>query len=136
MKKFALTGSFTGVVYACYDENGVLCSLETSQAQLRSRQVEYIFRNAAIFFDELPQFLATTKMKSVEVVEDVTFDMFYAAFGNKEGRKKAEAAWNKMSEAEQLKAYHYIPILKTKKQISGQALPYPASYLNQARWND
>ena len=84
----------------------------------------------------LHAFLESSRLQAVEVIAKVTFNDFYEEYGVKEGKKRAEAAWNKMPEAEQVKAFLYIPKIKGIKQRNGQAMPHPITYLNQTRWND
>lgn len=68
---------------------------------------------------------------------DLTFDNFYNQYGNKVGKKRASKRWEKMSDADRVKALLFIPkYLNQLKAQSGVQMMYPESYLNAERWND
>jgi hypothetical protein len=136
MRKFIITGLFGGTVHLAYSTTGILQLIDISAASLSPKQGIYLFQNVPFELDDLQQFCHHVRLNVVEQEVELTFDMFYEAYGYKEGRKKAEAVWAKLSRAEQLKAYLYIEQLKRKKKLNGEAFPYPATYLHQARWND
>lgn len=136
MRKFVITGTYHGTVHVAYSTSGLLQLIDISAAQLTPKQSIYLFQNVPFELDDLQQFCTHAKLNVVEQEVELTFDMFYEAYNVKEGRKKAEAVWAKLSRPEQLKAYLYIEQMNRKKKLSGEALPYPATYLHQARWND
>lgn len=67
---------------------------------------------------------------------EVTFQEFYDAYGNKHKKQVAENAWKRLSKKDRVLAYQYIEKYKNKKRMDGTAMAYPATYLNQAVWND
>lgn len=138
MKKFAITGkNFTGVAFAYYSiETESLLDLQTSQAQLSLSQVNKLFKNIPVLVIELLEWCERVELNVIEVVEKVTFEEWYKDYGVLEGKKKALASWNKLDESEHIKAFLYNRVMRSKKKISGEAMPYPATYLNQQRWND
>ncbi|MDW8420128.1 MAG: hypothetical protein RML37_12025 [Chitinophagales bacterium] len=127
--------TFNGHIALTYVDGRLEC-IDTREAALDDERHRWVHSRAPLRADELPKFCAAAGFICTEVTDEVTFEAFYNAYGYKEGRKKAEAAWNRLSKAEQWKAYRYIPRIKAKKQLSGEALPYPATYLNQKRWED
>lgn len=136
MKKYQLSkDTIAGVITVGY-LNGRLELIDTSEAQLTEKQHEILFGRVPVDEDKLPAFCDWLKVVCIEVNEVISFEDFYQMYGVKEGRKKAEAIWAKMPKAEQFKAYRYTQRLKAKKSHSGEAMPYPATYLNQKRWND
>ena len=136
MIKYAITGKYEGVVNAVFDANGVLRMLDLTNATLDDKQTQYFWINMAMHKQHLQNFLTTARLQAQEAFEKVTFAQFYEAYNVKEGKKRAEAVWSRLSAADQVKAYNYIPVIRSKKQISGQAMPHPVTYLNQQRWND
>ena len=127
---------FTGWVEFTFNDTGLLTCLNMADAQVNDEQRLWLWEHRPHTEMFIQDYATKSKLTIVLKLIEVTFEQFYEAYGVKEGKKKAEAAWKKLPPAEQVKAYHYIPRLRTKKQISTEALPYPATYLNQARWND
>lgn len=127
--------TFAGHIALTYVD-GRLERIDTSEAELDDQRHEWVHSRFPLRLDKLERFCQVAGLVRTEVADEVTFEAFYNAYGYKEGRRKAEAAWNRLPKAEQIKAYRYIPRLKSKKIQSGEALPYPATYLNQQRWND
>jgi hypothetical protein len=137
MKTYIATSlKFTGGVEYTFNAEGILVCIDMRDATLTEEQRLYLWFNRPRSVNHVETFAVAASLMITEKLVEITFEQFYEAYGYKEGRKKAETAWNRLSKAEQLKAYQYIATIKTKKQISGQALQYPASYLNSARWND
>lgn len=63
------------------------------------------------------------------------FDDFWQTYGNKKSKPTAEKAWDKLTPEQQHSALDAIPAFKASLP-DWHALPYPASYLNQHRWED
>lgn len=69
----------------------------------------------------------------------MTFDQFYAQYPKKVARKDAQKAWARLSEEEKAKALQALPAHIRYWDIRGtekQYIPYPASWLNGARFED
>jgi len=73
------------------------------------------------------------------VDKQAAFEAFWLAYPRKAGKKKAAEAFKKINPS----VYPLIlPALEAHKQSkqwtrdSGQYIPYPATWLNQERWND
>lgn len=141
MKRFSITSDkIQGQLIFEYGENRVLTKF-INEATLTEAQQIWLSKSFPInaeAFDKLvgdsiaknPQFQVT------EISVTIDFQTFYNEYGYKEGRQDALKAWNKLPEAEQLLAYIYIKAYKLKKQKSGTALSYPATYLNKHVWHD
>lgn len=62
------------------------------------------------------------------------FSTFWALYRVKKGKKKAEIAFNRLSNKKQLQA---IEDIKTRfKDVEGRFIPHPTTYINGERWND
>lgn len=137
MKKYIGTShTVAGAIYLCYNANGQLVAVDISEAQLNELQHTWLLKNLPLTEEVLPKLATAIKYIFSEVLTEVTFERFYDEYGVKEARKKAQNAWDKLNKNEQLKAYNYIPKLRTKTMNASIAMPYPATYLNQQRWND
>jgi hypothetical protein len=126
-KPWVITFNFNGT--------GTLIRIELP-AEFEREQVEWIVNRLPLSTEEIERFARQSQLRVEEQITQVTFDEFYRQYAVKEGRKKAETAWAKLSTAEQIKAHKYVPVLRSKKHLTGENLPYPATYLNQQRWND
>lgn len=127
---------FGSPVQVTYNKHGIL----TGFTVMNNEQVEKIHSHKDVFenyFREV-DFLASAKqhgLKLTQIERTITFDMFWDAYQEKNcGRKKAEAVWTKLSKADQLGAYDYIPAFNGILKMNGTAKPYATSYLNQTRW--
>lgn len=125
-----------GAIYFTYNDAGWLEVVDISEAELSPPQRQWLLNNLPITEGLLPKLATAIKYIFTEVLTEVTFERFYEEYGVKEARKKAQSAWDKLAAKEQLKAYNYIPKLRTKTMNASIAMPYPATYLNQQRWND
>ena len=68
-----------------------------------------------------------------------TFAEFYQAYPRKMARKEAERAWNRMAPEERERAVAALPNHVRYWEASNTArefIPYPASWLNGARYDD
>lgn len=67
---------------------------------------------------------------------NIDFDIFWSLYDNKVGNKKeCEKKWNSLTEKIKEQIIDILP--EWKKTISAtQTMPYPATFLNQERWND
>lgn len=128
---------FGSPVQVSYNKHGIL----TGFSVLNNELVEKIQSHSAMFenFFREQEFLMSAKqhgLKLTQIERVVTFDMFWEAYQEKScGRKKAEATWNKLSKADQIRAFDYIPALNGLLKMNGTAKAYATTYLNQERWN-
>ncbi len=66
-----------------------------------------------------------------------TFDAWYDGYPRKTGRMKAEKSWDKLTDAEKIQAWDALADWNRKAAVEGtKFLPYPATWLNQRRWED
>ncbi|MCL2856172.1 MAG: hypothetical protein FWE19_00410 [Oscillospiraceae bacterium] len=70
-----------------------------------------------------------------------SFDSFWAAYPNKQGKGAAQKAWNKIKPGKALvtKILQAVELYKASRQWNrddGQYIPNPATWLNQRRWED
>lgn len=120
-----------------YNTDAILCGIRFN-GQFAQEQLRYIVTTIPLqcSTNTMEDYAVRIKANMGVLNYELTFDLFYDAYGVKEGKKKAEASWKKLSAGEQLKAYLYIKTLEGKLKISGLAKPYPATYLNNKRWED
>lgn len=67
------------------------------------------------------------------------FALFWNDYPNKKNKKKAQAAWLKLTPADQHAAHAALPRLTRSHDWTkdgGRYVPHPTTYLNGARWED
>lgn len=134
MKKYiASKGDFN--VHFGFNAEGLLVAMQLPEDLTEASQL-WLMRNMPICEEDLKHFAKLSKMVVSEQITEITFDDFYKQYAVKEARQKAEKSWERLSKAERIKAFKYIPVLRSKCNLSGIAMPYPATYLNNKRWND
>ena len=83
--------------------------------------------------------MPTTSVGASTEKED--FNKFYAVYPKKKGKQEAQKAWNKLKPdnlllEKILKALELqLSTIEWKKE-RGKFIPYPATWLNQRRWED
>lgn len=80
--------------------------------------------------------VSEVKDTSVAVNED--FETFWKAYPKKKGKGKAEESWNKLKPelSVVLVAIEKEKQTKQWQKDNGQFIPFPATWLNQKRWQD
>ena len=69
-------------------------------------------------------------------VINIPFGVFWDLYDKKQGNKIAcEKKWEKLKDAERTKVIETLPVFLSKIKEK-QFQPFPATYLNQQRWND
>jgi hypothetical protein len=125
---------FDSDVQVSYNRNGILQGFTVMNQPNKVQSQLAEFKN---WFKEVDFLFAakTHKLKLTEVERDVTFELFWEAYKEKNcGRTKAEAAWNKLTKAEMIEAFDFIGAFNGILKMNGTAKPYATSYLNQKRW--
>ena len=134
MKTFHLTSlSFEGYVEFEFNNYGLLDRYEI-HANLSEKQQIYILKHLPREILELDKFKSDTATVT-EINLDVTFDMFWNRYDEKirSSKKKAMVKWNKMSQAERLRAFRFI-IKYESNILPGTYKKYAETYLNAELW--
>jgi hypothetical protein len=138
-RRFLLTSSaFDGEVVFDYNENGLLEKYDISSASLSESQQVWILKRLPRELAELERVITSTETaKLTEVKQDITFEMFWNRYDEKDrsSKKRALAKWNKMSKAQQAKAYYHIQKYFNSIPV-GVAKKYAETYLNAELWNN
>ena len=69
------------------------------------------------------------------------FDFFYSLYPRHESKATARKAWNKLNPSAELQKIMLETLMKQKKseqwnRDNGKFIPYPATWINQRRWED
>lgn len=125
-KAFAgnLTFTFHGNVLVRFENN----------ADLKTTHLNQLNKNFPTTLEKMEEFMRAVQSETTFTYteEELTFDMFWKAYGNKLNKVVAEKAWKKLSQEDKIKAYCYVP--KYKKDKGNSYLLYASTYLNSGDW--
>lgn len=135
MRVFEITSTkFTGKVIVKFNDEDCFAGIDFSEADISFEQVKW-------FLKKLPANSRSMGMYAGLDVSEVRETIDFAAFWNlyndkaRSSRVKTERVWNRMSRAEQVKAYNYVP--KYFQSIPGGVMKkYATTYLNDQLWNN
>jgi hypothetical protein len=137
MRKYILThANLDNSVIVEYNEAGRLYRM-TIGATLNDKQYAWLLSYIPVEFKDIQILKNKAAFNIVEQLFEPTFEDFYATFGNKVGKLRAEKVWNSLSKLDQGRAFGYISKYKTWLKINeGVPQLHPVTYLNQKRWLD
>ena len=127
--------AWKGFIEIEFSATGFMTRTDTTNAELSETQQIWFLKKMPREFCELERVIKGTTARITIIDREITFNDIWEKFDYKVGKKEAQAKWNKMPKAEQIKAFNYVQKYKAKK-IDTQAQLYLASYLNKERWND
>ena len=138
MRKFELTSpAFDGcVTYGFDDTTDRLVMVDMSSVPLSAELWNCIWSNLPATSKAMGKVKGRTGVIT-ELVEDITFDMFWQRYDDKarSSKVKTQRAWDKMPEREQVKAYQFIP--RYFESIPpGVCKKYATTYLSDQLWNN
>ena len=138
LRTFIITSDeFEGEIIAKFTEDtGVLMSISWEKALLSQKQHDWFLENIPYSISILNKWILEKRKLKVEE-QKVTFDLFWSRYDHKESssKKRALAKWNRMSAANQGKAYRYIGRYFASLQ-SPKYKKNAEKYLNDELWNN
>jgi hypothetical protein len=134
MQEFTVTSkNFVGSIIFAYDETGFISKLEF-KGELEEQHKMHVLKNIPWRVEHLGHY--KTKTSYVAETTEITFVRFWDEYGNKKDKETAQKEWNKLTQAEQLKAIANIPRFKFDCHSRNVQLVYPCRYLSKKRFND
>ena len=137
MKKYSITSSaFNGEIIYSFDEKDSFVAMEV-KATLSEAQLRHFFAYMPYTSTELKATIgALQKVTVTEVIYEITFDMFWSRYNDKErsSKKRSQEKWNKLNAGNQAKAYHHI--LKYFRTKGNAEKKYCETYLAAELWNN
>lgn len=137
MKRYSLTSKkFSGEVIYEFDDAGDLSMFDIRRAELTISQKKAMYNCVPTHVNSI-QIVKTENSTVTEIFQEITFEMFWNKYDDKlsSSKKRAIAKWNKMSSAEQVKAYNYIRKYFNTLE-GGIRKKYAETYLNAETWNN
>lgn len=137
MKKYLITSAhYTGAVEVVYDEQRLL-SIDFSQTNSTMVQREKLKQVIPVNPSSLREAFAKTSVTIIEGDFEVSFEMFWNAYGKKVHPSRCKPLWEKMSTADRVKAF--IGIKKYNQWLRTQgdrARLDPENYLKRKTWEN
>jgi len=121
-----------------FNEDGLLSHYDARGAELSSTQLNFIAHKLPSHIEDIQRMIETTTTgRLTELPSEVTFEMFWNRYGEKErsSKKKSLARWNRMSRTDQQKAYSFINRYELNLK-PGIDKKYAETYLNAELWNN
>lgn len=135
MRVFEITSTkYAGRVTIKFNNQDCFAGIDFSEADVTVGQVQWFMKRIPANSHAMgifPEGMVT------EVLESIDFNAFWNRYDDKarSSRIKTERVWNRMSRAEQMKAYNFVP--KYFRSIPGGVMKkYATTYLNDQLWNN
>jgi hypothetical protein len=138
MRTFLITSpAFTGDIKVQYNDLDMLINCDLQNAQLSQQQHTWFLKRIPTALEDLQLLIRNSNARMVEVNQEITFESFWNRYNDKvrSSRKKAEKIWNRLSKANQAKAYVYISTYEASRP-KGVEKKYAETYLNAELWNN
>ncbi len=137
-KRYYLTSvQFDGEIELGYCGEGYLVRFE-NRGNLDSVQRAWLLTHLPIHLHALEELKKKSKTLTItQVRQAICFDDFWNRYDHKavSSKKKALAAWQRMPEAERIKAYNHIQRY-LQSLPGGISKKYAETYLNSQLWNN
>ncbi len=113
MRKFSITSpSFSGEIFIEYNKFGVLHLIDASQTKFNEHWIQGFVVKVPKTIDAkattLATFISTSRQTLIIVECYATFEAFWDKYDKKINKKRVEKLWNKLSEANKLRALNSI----------------------------
>ena len=139
MRKFILTSkNFSGNAELHYNNNDLLCRIDTSDTNMEAVQVHAFKIAVPLTTQHLENGVGIpAHVTVVEAEYEITFEMFWNAYNKKINKKRAEPLWKKLDKTEQIKALHGVKSYdKFLHKESWRTKADPENYLKNEMWNN
>lgn len=135
MRVFEITSTkYVGRVTIKFNNQDCFAGIDFSEADVTVGQVQWFLKRIPANSHAMGMFPAGMV---TEVLESIDFNAFWNRYDDKarSSRIKTERVWNRMSRAEQVKAFNFVP--KYFRSIPGGVMKkYATTYLNDQLWNN
>lgn len=131
MRSFLISSqNYTGQIELVYDGRDQLITVDFANGDLTVKQVEMFTRIIPAIASMIPE--VVSRYKQLTVVEGTvkaTFEAFWKKYDLKFNKKRAEMEWNKLSQSDQVLAYHAIDRYDKYVKDKRISKAHPETYL-------
>ncbi|WP_157960878.1 hypothetical protein [Nubsella zeaxanthinifaciens] len=132
MKKYMLTSVlFTGTVMFVYNAEGWLVGLDNS-AEFSDAQHNWLLNKLPKRLEEIEPWSAQIKGALKEIPMDLSFDVFWDAYGRKVNRIRTEPLYKKLSDTDKARAIMQIKPYFTYCRANNRGIADPEKYIRNA----
>lgn len=137
MKKYAITkGSFSGTIWALYNEEGCLVYLNFEDAVIPADLMQSYKRYIPVDSGQLAVFARRSGATVTEVSITVSFEQWYHLLGVLRNKERAMSIWNKLPAETKVQAYYNTKkyLKYCSKNAGWYNKMYPDTYLRGRHW--
>ncbi|MFZ4707505.1 MAG: hypothetical protein ACOYMF_16015 [Bacteroidales bacterium] len=139
MNKYLLTSSvWPGQIVLNYNALQFLESYDMSGADLSEKQQTWFLKNLPRELSELKELIDKSQGATLtECTDEIDFEKFWKRYAPLKNSKKkvALSRWNRMTKAEQMKAFKFIGRYEGQMQ-AWEVKMYAETYLKAELWNN
>jgi hypothetical protein len=137
MNKYIITSpKFAGEINVLYGIDDKLLYIDFMKCELSDEQVKYFKEKLPVYYsDNFGGSFGTSNLTVIKEGFKVSFDQFWTRYNLKRHRIRAEKAWNKLSEADQVSAYFKLGQYERFLSLnSWRSKVEPERYLKDRFW--
>lgn len=133
MRYIITSTKFTGELEVRFNTEGILNGFDV-RALLEPGMLKYFIKNLP--FEEVNIEVYKSPTVTIKPIpDDLSFEAFWKRYNYKVGhKKKAEQMWNRMTDAERMKALAWIHTYEQQLAFTKVAKMFPETYLFQKRY--
>jgi hypothetical protein len=130
MTRYLITSTTTGnEIDVTYDASGQAIAVLMNGTLTRDQHIK-AWSSFPLFLEDMHNMVKQFKTLTIqEVMPDISFERFYKAYNLLLDRKRAEAIWNKMTDANKMKAIMCIAEYDKYLARTGVSKAYPKTFL-------
>lgn len=99
MKKFRITSPhITGSLDFTYNSSGKLCMIDAMNADITPEQMKLVLSRAEVDIANIGKWFSGTQAHLVEIPLEVSFDLFWTAYGRKINKLRCMKLWSRLSD--------------------------------------
>lgn len=138
MKRFLISApAYSGDAELIFDDLGKLIRVDITHTNMRPDVMEEFKQRAPVHIDGMTAAFQGANVKITEASIEVSFAMFWTGYNRKLNKSRCIALWNKLSSADQAKAYFGIAAYNKFLRIeSWRNKQDPETYLRNRTWEN
>ncbi|MES2238882.1 MAG: hypothetical protein V4497_01355 [Bacteroidota bacterium] len=122
-----------------YNLNEYLIAFNVLEGEISEAHSDWLFKKGKFPYleEQIKEWQKKLKQLTIEVLEpDISFDALWNLYGNKVSRFDAQKAFNKLSQADQIKCFMAVPGYKKYVFKKGIGTAHLATFINRQYYND
>ena len=136
-RKFVITAdNFVGEVIYTYNSKGNLVNVNWGYKEVNNVTKKFFYDNVPRRIEQFEVWLNEEQKDFFikEIPPNLDFENFWSEYGKIGTKSTSKKKYDKLTDAEKLKAFLFLPQFRDIKKKDGTAMPYAETYINQKRW--